>query len=62
MIKGIIIFLVIFSLLLMSLGGFLDINNKNEIELCFGTITKQHLWSDGIYILLLAILIRLFSL
>ncbi len=62
MIKGLIIFLVLFSLLLMSLGGFLDINNKNEIELCLGTITKQHLWSDGIYLLLLAIFLSFFSL
>jgi hypothetical protein len=59
MIKSLIVFIVIFSLLLMSIGGLLDLKKIDRIELCFGSISKQHLWSDGIYLLLLAIIILL---
>jgi hypothetical protein len=48
---GVATILLIFSVLLTSVGGLLDITENTK----FGCITKQHLWHDGMYILLLLI-------
>lgn len=45
-------FLLGLAVLMTSIGGFLDMTNQQQI----GCITKQHLWHDGVVILLLLIL------
>lgn len=39
------------SIMLTMAGGLLDYTNKENL----GKISKQHLWNDGIYMMLLAI-------
>ena len=55
-------FLVLVSLLMMMAGGLADITGQDEYTFEIGTtrlrITKHHLWCDGIYLLLFAILLR----
>lgn len=50
------IFLIILGIILTSIGGILDITNKNTIK-----ISKNHFWNDGIYVTLLAIALLLIS-
>lgn len=52
--KLITIIFLIFAIVLQSIGGVMDIMDKDRI----GCISKQHVWSDGIFLLLLAILIN----
>ena len=42
---------VAMSLMLTMAGGLLDYKHQDHL----GKISKQHLWNDGIYLMLLAI-------
>lgn len=42
---------VAMSLMLTMAGGLLDYTHQDKL----GKISKQHLWNDGIYLMLLAI-------
>ena len=59
--SGIYIFLVglffAISIMLTLIAGILDYTNRESI----GKISKQHLWNDGIYMMLLAIFFLHFS-
>jgi hypothetical protein len=48
---GILVLLTV-SLLFISTGGFLDITNMETLH-----VSKVHLWMDGIWLLLLAVLL-----
>lgn len=52
--KQITIVVLILSLIAMAMGGWSDFNKKKYI------ISKEHYWSDGTYLLLLAIFLELF--
>jgi hypothetical protein len=56
------IFLVLVSLAMMTAGGVADLTGQDEYTFQLGSIdlriTKHHLWSDGIYLLLFAMLFR----
>lgn len=56
------IFLVL-SILWMSLGGYADITGRDGytfyLEERTYRVSKQHLWSDGIYLMLASILLRI---
>ena len=47
--------IVILSLVMMSLGGLSDMTGQRYV------LSSQHFWADGIYLLLLAILIEISS-
>ncbi len=42
--------LIIIAIILQSLGGYLDISSQNA----FGPVTKNHLWNDAMFVLVLA--------
>lgn len=42
--------LIIIAIILQSLGGYLDMSSQGA----FGPITKQHLWTDAMFIIVLA--------
>lgn len=52
--------LIILSLILTMLGGWCDIND-DDIEIGCYTISKQHLWNDAKYLLLLVISLKVIS-
>lgn len=55
--------LIFMGLLLTAIGGWLDITSQQHGCSCgvrFLGLSKQHYWNDGIILLLLAIIIKLF--
>lgn len=51
------IVLIILSVILTVLGGYSDMTNKS-VNLFGINVSKQHLWNDASYILLLAIALK----
>ncbi len=46
--------LVLVSLIITGIGGWLNMTSTNEINV---RLTSQHSWNDGLFIMLLAILL-----
>jgi hypothetical protein len=46
--------LVLVSLIMTGVGGWLNMTSMNEINV---RLTSQHSWNDGLFIMLLAILL-----
>lgn len=42
--------LILVAIILQSLGGYLDMSSQNA----FGPVTKNHLWTDAMFVLVLA--------
>ncbi len=55
--KNMFWFLLFISITMTALGGWLDMTGQESI----GCVTKQHLWNDGLYLLLLLLVFKLFS-
>ncbi len=56
LIRGVIFLLVVLALLLQGTGGILDIVSGGQSSGVF-RITSQHAWNDGVFLLLIAILL-----
>ena len=56
------ILLILIGLVLTSVAGYMDITGKDEINVFNKKISKHHLFSDGIYVTVLAIAILVLSL
>jgi len=52
--------LIILSILLVSMGGIKDIFKKDLIRINGYSPSREHYWSDGLYLLLLAAVLRHF--
>ena len=49
--EAVTILLLIMSLIMVSMAGYMDTTGQEKIF-----ITKEHMWLDGIYLLLLALI------
>lgn len=49
-----ILILIILSMIMMGMGGYLDMTGQEKITIYKITISKQHFWLDGIYLLILS--------
>jgi uncharacterized membrane protein len=54
-IKVFSIFLIILGIILTSIAGYMDVKEKNEINVFSLHISKDHLFNDGTYVTVLAI-------
>jgi hypothetical protein len=50
MIKTVAIFLLVVSVILIALGGLLDVSNTES----FMGLSKYHYWADGVFVLVLS--------
>ena len=61
MIQSLAIFLIILGMIFTGIGGFMDITGKDQVEIFSLKISKQHLFSDGTYVTVLAISLLILS-
>lgn len=61
MIRELSIFLIILGIILTSIGGVLDITQKEDINIGNIHISKKHFWTDGTYLTVLAIALLLLN-
>lgn len=60
-IKVLSILLILLGLVLTSIAGYIDVTGKDEINIFSLKISKEHLFSDGTYVTVLAIAIIVLS-
>jgi hypothetical protein len=53
--QNFLIVVVILAILLTGLGGLMDMTGREKI----GFLSKQHAWNDGLFLLILAILLSI---
>jgi hypothetical protein len=54
--KKVIYFLLIMSLIMTMMGGYCDMTNTDKIWI----VSKEHFWNDGLYLLVLTVLIAIY--
>jgi hypothetical protein len=58
-IKNIIYLLILFSIIWCGIGGYMDVTDKERVELLGMKATKFHFWYDAMFALVLCIVILL---
>ena len=61
MIKTLAIFLIILGIIFTGIGGFMDITGRDQVEIFSLKVSKQHFFSDGTYVTVLAIALIILS-
>ena len=56
--KKLTIILIIVAIVLMTIGGIIDVMGNNFLKYKNYNISKEHMWFDGIFTLLLAIIVE----
>lgn len=61
MIQSLAIFLIIIGMIFTGIGGFMDMTGRDKVNILSLKISKQHLFSDGTYVTVLAIALLVLS-